>query len=127
MRRSARLPTAQWHYQLTPNQSLSRSNHAAWRDCLLPVAAPAGADRVRGFSWAGLCGFHRAQHRGLSRSRAPDHRDHRAAARSIARGDGTLRHDDIVTGIVLMQKFERTMDVVKRVREAGAGKELRRP
>jgi cobalt-zinc-cadmium resistance protein CzcA len=27
---------------------------------------------------------------------------------------------DIVTGIVLMQKFERTMDVVKRVREAVA-------
>src|SRR6266700_7431553 len=35
----------------------------------------------------------------------------------IAGRDGTT---DIVTGIVLMQKFERTMDVVKRVREAVA-------
>src|SRR5256886_4931580 len=33
----------------------------------------------------------------------------------IAGRDGTT---DIVTGIVLMQKFERTMDVVQRVREA---------
>src|SRR2546429_524689 len=35
----------------------------------------------------------------------------------IAGRDGTT---DIVTGIVLMQKFERTMDVVQRVREAVA-------
>src|SRR5256714_9757613 len=35
----------------------------------------------------------------------------------IAGRDGTT---DIVTGIVLMQKFERTMDVVQRVRAAGA-------
>src|SRR5258707_1264495 len=35
----------------------------------------------------------------------------------IAGRDGTT---DVVTGIVLMQKFERTMDVVKRVREAVA-------
>ena len=37
--------------------------------------------------------------------------------RMIAGRDETT---DIVTGIVLMQKFERTMDVVKRVREAVA-------
>ncbi len=37
--------------------------------------------------------FSAAQHRGLSRSGAADHRDHRAISRPVARGDGALRHD----------------------------------
>jgi len=40
-----------------------------------------------------------------------------AAAWSAGRDDTT----DVVTGIVLMQKLERTMDVVKRVRAAVSG------
>jgi AcrB/AcrD/AcrF family len=46
-------------------------SYAAPPDCLLPIASPARADRVRGVSRAGLCSLHRAQHRGLSRSRPP--------------------------------------------------------
>src|SRR5262245_31368432 len=51
--------------QFAANQSLGRSKHnAAWSDCLLPVAARARADRVRGFSRPGPCSLHRTQHRG---------------------------------------------------------------
>src|SRR5919201_6092412 len=58
--------------QVAANPSLSRSKHHVARpDRLLSVASPPGADRVRGVSRPGPCRLHRAQHRGVPRSRAP--------------------------------------------------------
>ena len=45
------------------------------------------------FLGARLRGVHDAQHRGLSRSGAADHRDHRAVAGPVAGGGRALRHD----------------------------------
>ncbi len=41
----------------------------------------------------GFGAFTRHEHRGLSRSGAADHRDHRAISRPVARGGRALRHD----------------------------------